>query len=70
MDARTARKLFKDYLTAKRAAGESTKGLTYGTLVEKLSQQSGKLHEKHTGATFKFEVATVEGRVRLRAKRS
>ena len=37
MSSADARALYKDYVKAKRAAGENTEGLTYGTLIRKLS---------------------------------
>lgn len=67
MDAKTARELFRDFVTAKKAAGERTEGITYGGLVQKLAAELPKLREKH-GAEVRFEVATVDGKVRLRAR--
>lgn len=68
MDAGKARDLFKNFIAAKKAAGEPTKGLTYQKLVSKLSREVPKLREKH-GNNIRFEVATVKGKVRLRARR-
>jgi hypothetical protein len=67
MDAKTARNLFRDFVKAKRAAGEQTEGITYGGLVKKLSREMPKLQKKH-GDEVRFEVATVNGKVRLRAR--
>lgn len=68
LDAKHARQLFKDFVQAKKAAGEPITGLTYGKLVDKLAREVPKLQAKH-GGEIRFEVATVKGRVRLRARR-
>jgi hypothetical protein len=68
VDPKQARELFKQFVAAKKAAGESVEGLTYGRLLEKLSKEVPKLQEKH-GDGLRFEVATVEGKVRLRARK-
>jgi len=67
MDARTARNLFRDFVKAKRDAGERTAGLTYGGLVRKLSREMPSLRARH-GEDIRFEVATANGKVRLRAR--
>jgi hypothetical protein len=67
--AQEARDLFKAFVSAKRAAGEETAGLTYAALVEKLAREIPKLRQKH-GVDVRFEVATVDGKVRLRARRA
>ena len=57
------------YVAAKKAAGESTTGITYGALVKKLARDVPKLRSQYGSArTIEFEVATEKGRVRLRAK--
>jgi hypothetical protein len=68
MESKEARDLFKQFVAAKKAAGESTDGLTYGHLVEKIARELPKLQEKH-GDGIRFEVATEGGKVRLRARR-
>lgn len=68
IDASEARALFKQFVAAKKAAGEPVGGLTYGRLVEKLAKEVPKLQEKH-GEAIRFEVATEGGKVRLRARR-
>ncbi|PRQ03717.1 hypothetical protein ENSA5_13390 [Enhygromyxa salina] len=68
VDAKEARDLFKQFVAAKRAAGESVNGLTYGRLIDKLAREVPKLKEKH-GDGIRFEVATVGGKVRLRARK-
>ncbi len=68
LDAREARNLFKQFVAAKKAAGEPTSGLTYGRLVQKLAKELPKLQEKH-GEAIRFEVSTENGKVRLRARR-
>jgi hypothetical protein len=68
VDPKAARELFKQFVAAKKAAGESVEGLTYGRLLDKLSKEVPKLQEKH-GDGLRFEVATVDGKVRLRARK-
>jgi hypothetical protein len=69
LDPRKMRELFRRYVEAKKAAGESVEGLNYGAMVKKLSAELPKLQQKHGGAVD-FEVQHVEGRVRLRARRA
>lgn len=61
------RALFDSLVEAKRAAGEDTRGLTVRALARKLSRELPKLRQRH-GARVEFEVATVGGRVTLRAR--
>lgn len=68
VDAGQVRTLFKELIKAKRAAGEKTDGISYGSLVKKLAAQTPKIKEKHAGKKVRFEVATVGGKVRLRAR--
>lgn len=68
VDPKQARELFKQFVAAKRAAGESVEGVTYGRLLEKLAREVPKLQERH-GSAIRFEVATVDGKVRLRARK-
>ena len=68
VDAKEARELFKNFVKAKKAAGESVDGITYGRLVDKLAREVPKLQKKH-GDSIRFEVATVDGKVRLRARK-
>ncbi len=67
MKATEVRRLFQDLLAAKQAAGEDTKGLTVRALARKLSREIPKLQDRH-GGKVRFEVATVGGKVRLRAR--
>jgi len=60
-------RLFRDLVTAKQQAGEDIKGLTVRALARKLSRELPKLQQRH-GARVRFEVATVGGKVRLRAR--
>jgi hypothetical protein len=68
MDAAEARTLFKQFVAAKQAVGESTNGLTYGRLIDKLAREVPKLQKMH-GEEIRFEVSTEGGKVRLRARR-
>ncbi len=67
VDSSEVRELFKQFVAAKKAAGETIAGLTYGKMVDKLSRELPELRAKH-GGEIRFEVATVDGKVRLRAR--
>lgn len=67
VDAGEVRELFKQFVAAKKAAGESTAGLTYAKLLDKVSRELPALRDKH-GGDIRFEVATEGGKVRLRAR--
>ena len=67
MKGSDVRRLFQDLVQAKRAAGEEVEGLTERALARKLARELPKLREQH-GGPVKFEVATVAGKVRLRAR--
>jgi hypothetical protein len=69
LDPKKMRELFRRYVEAKKAAGESVEGLNYGAMVKKLEAELPKLQQKH-GGVVDFEVQQVDGRVRLRAKRA
>lgn len=69
LDPRHVRDVFKQLVKAKKAAGESTDGLTYAALCRKLTREAPKLRQKHNCDQVKFEVQTVGGKVRLRARR-
>jgi hypothetical protein len=68
LDAAHMRDVFKQLVRAKKAAGESTDGLTYAALCRKLSREVPKLRQKHKCEQVRFEVQTVQGKVRLRAR--
>jgi hypothetical protein len=68
VDPEHLREVFKQLVKAKRAAGESTDGLTYAALVRKLSREAPKLKRKHNCANLRFEVSTEGGKVRLRSR--
>lgn len=67
MKGAEVRRLFQDLVQAKRAAGEDIDGLTERALARKLARELPKLREQH-GGPVRFEVATVAGKVRLRAR--
>lgn len=67
MKVKDVHQLFDRLVAAKRAAGEDTRGLTVKALARKLSRELPKLQKKHGGGV-KFEVATVRGKVTLRAR--
>lgn len=67
MKAVEIRLLFQDLVRAKQAAGEDVQGLTERALARKLAREVPKLREQH-GGPVRFEVATVAGKVRLRAR--
>jgi hypothetical protein len=68
IDPAHLRSVFKQLVQAKRAAGESTQGLTYQALVKKLTAEAPKLKQKHSCEKLQFSVSTRGGKVRLRAE--
>ncbi|MEM9461090.1 MAG: MXAN_5187 C-terminal domain-containing protein [Myxococcota bacterium] len=60
-------RLFRELVRAKQAAGEDVQGLTVRALARKLSRELPRLRQRH-GDEVRFEVATVGGKVRLRAR--
>lgn len=68
IDPSHLRTVFKQLVLAKRAAGESTQGLTYQALVRKLTAQAPKLKRKHGCDKLQFSVSTRDGKVRLRSE--
>jgi hypothetical protein len=68
IDPAHLRAVFKQLVTAKKAAGESVDGLTFAALCRKLSREAPKLKRKHECATLQFEVSTDGGKVRLRSR--
>ena len=68
IDPAHLRSVFKQLVQAKRAAGESTQGLTYQALVRKLTAEAPKLKQKHGCEKLQFTVSTRGGKVRLRAE--
>jgi len=69
MSSADARDLYKNFVKAKRAAGEATDGMSYGALLRKISRAAPNLQKKH-GGDVRFEVSTNGGKVTLRAKRA
>lgn len=67
MNSPDVHRLFERLVAAKQAAGEDTKGLTVRALARKLSRELPKLQQRH-GGPVKFEVATVRGKVTLKAR--
>ena len=51
MNAKEARELFKNFVQAKRAAGENTSGITYGALVKKLARDVPKLRQRYAAVS-------------------
>lgn len=68
LDPAHLREVFKQLVKAKRAAGESTTGLTYLALVRKLTKEAPKLRQKHGCERLEFKVAMRNGKVRLRSE--
>ncbi len=68
IDPAHLRTVFKQLVLAKRAAGESTQGLTYQALVRKLTAEAPKLKRKHGCDKLQFSVSTRDGKVRLRSE--
>jgi hypothetical protein len=70
IDAKEARRLFKEFVQAKKKLGQDTSGLTYGKLVKKLARDIPKLKQKAGDRAVELEVRTEGGKVRLRARGS
>jgi hypothetical protein len=68
VDEAHVREVYRQLVLAKHAAGESIEGVTYAALVRKISREAPKLRERHGCEQVRFEVATVDGKVRLRAR--
>jgi hypothetical protein len=68
VDEAHIKEVFRELVRAKRAAGESTEGITYAALVRKISREAPKLIERHGCSQVRFEVATVDGKVQLKAR--
>ena len=60
------RAIYAKYLAAKRAANESTAGLTFDKLAASLHAQADKLKSTHPARTIDFEVVTKDGKTALR----
>ncbi len=61
--------LLDSFITARRALGQGTEGLTLETLVRKIHNEVPKIQAKHGCEQVRFEVTTVQGKVKLRALR-
>lgn len=70
VNAEELRRVYEDLVRAKKAAGESTEGLTYAALCRKLTRETPKLLQKHRCTAVRFEVETIAGKVRLKARPS
>lgn len=68
LDPKHLRDVFTALVQAKKQAGESLQGLTYGAMCRKLMQEAPKLRERHRCEQVRFEVKTENGKVRLRAR--
>jgi hypothetical protein len=60
------RKVYAQYVDAKRKNGESTAGITYETLAKSLDQTREKLKGKSGGKAIDFEVAVKDGKTILK----
>jgi hypothetical protein len=60
-------KLFRDYLEARRQAGEKVvENITFEQFVEKVRKNEDALRQKYSCPVVKFEVRTKEGKVTLK----
>ncbi len=67
VDPAVARRLYRELVAAKKAAGESTKGLSYGKFVETLERTVPKLRARH-GGEVDLRVVQKDGKVKLVAR--
>jgi hypothetical protein len=60
------RDIYAKYVGAKRAANESTAGITYDKLAASLRAQADKLRTAHPSRSIDFEIVTKDGKTALR----
>ena len=60
------REIYAKYVGAKRAANESTAGITYDKLAASLRAQADKIKTSHPARSIDFEVVTKDGKTALR----
>jgi len=60
------RRVYSEYVEARRRNGESTAGLTYENLAKSLQQTKEKLRDKTAGRKIDFEVAVKDGKTILK----
>jgi hypothetical protein len=60
------REIYAKFVGAKRAANESTAGITFDKLASSLRAQADKLKTSHPSRTIDFEVVTKDGKTALR----
>jgi hypothetical protein len=60
------RRVYDEYVAAKRSSNEPTEGLTYEKLQKSLARQEEQLRAKHGDRQIEFEVVTQDGRTRIR----
>lgn len=62
-------RLFSDYRSAKRAAGQDTAGLSYESMAKKLAPKVAQLNRKYGAGNYQMDVVTdEEGRIRIRTR--
>jgi len=60
------RRVYAQYVEARRKNGESTAGITYETLAKSLQQTKDKLRDRTAGKKIDFEVAVKDGKTILK----
>ncbi|MDH5493531.1 MAG: hypothetical protein OEY14_16375 [Myxococcales bacterium] len=65
-DERRLRKLYEDYVEARRKNNERIDNVRYETLVKSVQKMIPKLQAKHAGKRIEFEVIVKDGRVGLK----
>jgi hypothetical protein len=60
------RRVYAQYVEARRKNGESTAGITYETLAKSLAQTKEKLRDRTAGKKIDFEVAVKDGKTILK----
>jgi hypothetical protein len=60
------RQIYARYIEAKRAANESTAGITYDKLAQSLRAQAAQLRASHVGKSVDYEVVVKDGRPLLK----
>lgn len=64
------RRLFEEYVAAKKARGENVDAYVYERFAENLEKERARLLERSGGAGVVFEVAERDGKVKLVARRA
>jgi hypothetical protein len=60
------KEIYDAYIEARKASGETTRGLTYDKVEKSLRSQTERLRKKHAGRSVDYEVVTMDGKAMIR----